>query len=93
MNNVRSEAGLARQGKLNQRFRGPGECNGCENECQGVTAESSRQVVPIIRTLRSPSNLGGLHIRDHNNQRHVLLQHHDCKRLRLERETSSLHNL
>ena len=56
MNNVRSEASLARQGKLKRRrFRGPGECNGCENECQGIALESSRQAVPILRTLCSPS--------------------------------------
>ena len=57
----------AREIETSRRFRG--ECNGCENECQGVAPESSRQA-----TLRSPSDLGGLHIRNRNNQRHVLLQ-------------------
>ena len=59
MNNARSEAGLARQGKLKRHdgsdmFRGPGKCNGCENECQGVAPESSRQTVPILRTFAFP---------------------------------------
>ena len=83
------------QGKGNEmsrRFRGPGECNGYENGCQGVAPESSRQAVPILRILRSPSDLGELHIRYRNNQRHVLLQHNACKRLRLECEVSGLHN-
>ena len=33
-----------------------------------------------------------LHIRDRDNQRHVLLQRYACKRARLEREASRLHN-
>ena len=74
-------------------FRGLGECNGCENESQGVTPESALQAIPILRALRSPSDLGRLHIRDPNNQCHVLLQHHACKRLCLERDASGLHNL
>ena len=76
-----------------RRFRGLGEWNGCENECQGVTLESSLKAVSILRALRSPSDLGRLHIRDRNNQCHVILQHHACKRLCLEREASCLHNL
>ena len=47
--------GEARETETSRRFRGPGECNGCENECQGVAPESSRQAVPILRTLRFPS--------------------------------------
>ena len=31
---------------MSRWFRG--ECNGCENECQGVAPESSRQAVPIL---------------------------------------------
>ena len=90
----RSGFGEAREIETSRRFRG--EYNGSENECQGVAPESSRQAVPILRTLRSPSDLGGLHIHDHNNQRHVLLQRYACKRLRLERKASrkasGLHN-
>ena len=74
-------------------FRELGEWNGYENEYQSVTPESSLQAVSILRALRSPSDLGRLHIRDRNNQCHVILQHHACKRLCLEREASCLHNL
>ena len=78
-----------------RRFRG--ECNGCENECQGVSPESSRQTYPSLglRLRVSQAILEEtpvLHIRDCNNQRHVLLQRHVCKRVRLEREASGLHN-
>ena len=54
MNNaLRSEFDEAREIETSRQFRGPGECNGCENECQGVALESSRQALPILRTLRS----------------------------------------
>ena len=56
--------GEAREIETSRRFRD--ECNGCENECQGVAPEYSRHAVPILRTWRSPSDLGGLHIRDRN---------------------------
>ena len=46
----------------------------------------------LVRTLRCPSDLGGLHIRARNNQRHVLLRRYTCKSVRLEREASGLHN-
>ena len=46
----------------------------------------------LVRTLRCPSDLERHHIRAHNNQRHVLLQRHACKGVRLEREASGLHN-
>ena len=74
--------------ETSRRFRG--ECSGCENECQGVAPESSRQAVPILRTLHSASDLGGLHIRD--LQRHVLLQRYTCECVRLERDANDLHN-
>ena len=40
---MRSEAGLARQGKLKHHDGSGGECNGCENKCQGIALESSQQ--------------------------------------------------
>ena len=94
MNNVRSEADLARQGKLKH-------LNGSEHQVNAIAAKtsvmallpSSQQVVPILRTLCSPSDLGGLNICDRNIQRHVVLQHYTCKCLRLQREASGLHNL
>ena len=46
----------------------------------------------LVRRMRCPSDLGGLHIRVRNNQRHVLLQRYACKRVRLERGESGLHN-
>ena len=38
---MRSEAGMARQGKLKHHDGFRDECNGCENECKGVAPESS----------------------------------------------------
>ena len=93
MNNVCSKVSLLRQEKLKHHDGSEDQCNGCKNECHGVAPESSRQAVPILRTLYSPSDLGGIHIRNRNNQHHILLQRYACKRLRLERDVSGLHNL
>ena len=41
----RSRYGEAKEIETSQRFGG--ECNGCENESQGVASESSLQVLPI----------------------------------------------
>ena len=76
--------------ETSRRFRG--ECNGCETS---VTRRRSRVFMTSrthLITLRCRSDFGGLHIRDRNNQRHVLLQRYACKRVRLEREASGLHN-
>ena len=76
---------------MSRRFRGG--CNCCENECQGVALKFSQQDVPILRTVHYPSDLRGFHIRDRNNQHHVLLQCYACKCVRLEREERDLQNL
>ena len=55
-------------------------------------AHAWSELFHLVRTLRCPSDLGGLQIRARNNHRHVLLQRYACKRVRLEREASGLHN-
>ena len=42
----RSRYGEAKEIEMSQRFGG--ECNGCENESQGVASEFSLQAVPIL---------------------------------------------
>ena len=51
-----------------------------------IGAYQMSELSHLIRTLRCPSDLGGLHIRARNNQRHVLLHRYACKRVHLERE-------
>ena len=72
--------GEAREIETSRRFRD--ECNGCKNECQGVAPESSRQIVPILRTLLSPSSTFAI----------AIIKSCFTERVRLEREASGLHN-
>ena len=92
MNNVRNEAGLARQGKLKRHLDSEVNAVAAKTSVKALLPSLHDKPVPILRTLRSASHLGGLHIRDRNNQRHVLLQRYTCERVRLEREANGLHN-
>ena len=88
--------GEARQGKLKRP-------NGSEVNAMAVKT-SIKVSLPSLHDKTYPSiglrihqaileETPVLHIHDHNNQRHVLLQRYAYKRVRLEREASSLHNL
>ena len=57
-----------------------------------IGAYQMSELSHLVRTLRFPSDLGGLHIRARNNQLNVLLKRYACTCVHLEREASGLHN-
>ena len=73
MNNVRSEAGLARQGKLKRLDGSEVNAMAVKTSVKASFPKTSAKA-SLPRTLRSRSDLGRLHFRDSNNQRHVLLE-------------------
>ena len=90
---VRSEAGMAGEGKLKHH-------DGSEmNAMASVNASLSRlhdKCYPSLGLCIPQAILEEnpvLHIRDCNKQHHVLLQRYACKHVCLEREASRLHNL
>ena len=85
---MRSEAGMARQGKLKRHDGSEANAMAAKTSVKASLPSLHDKRYPSL-TLRSPSDFGGLHIRDRNNQRHVLLQRYTCKRVCLERKASS----
>ena len=90
---MRSEArmaiGEARELETSRRFRG--ECNGCENECQGVASESSRQAVPIL-VFAFPKRSWRKHLYSTFAITIINVTFYFSVYIRFEREVSSLHN-
>ena len=78
--------GMARQGKLKCHYGSEVNAMAAKTSVKASPQSLLRKAVPIHSTWRKP------HIRDRNNQRHVLLQLNTCKCVRLEREASGLHS-